>query len=57
MTDKEKAERYDELEKIVGQFYPEDEDEMTEEEISEYGLGDLDLAVLGEKVAHFFGYL
>lgn len=52
MTDKEKAKKYDELEKIVASFYVDEEGNEVEENEEEGGL-----MAIGERVAMFFGYL
>lgn len=52
MTQKEKAEKYDELEKIVASFYVDEEGNEVEENEDDGGL-----MGIGEAVAQFFGYL
>ena len=53
MSEKEKAKKYDEIEKIVNSFYPENEEEMSDEERSSLG----DLSTLGERIAVYFGFI
>jgi hypothetical protein len=43
---KEKAAKYDELEEGIGKFYDKDEDN-----------DDIDLGIIGEFAASFFGYI
>lgn len=49
---KEKARKYDDLEKIVASFYVDENGDEKEENDEDGGL-----MGIGEKVAHFFGWI